>query len=314
MQRSSHRQGFTLIELLVVIAIIAILIGLLVPAVQKVRDAASRSQCQNNLHQMGVGLHNYHGVFKRFPEGQHTWTGASSPPRQGSWTWMAFILPYLEQENVGSLANAFKDGGGTNYYSWYNPACEQMVSIFLCPSDNRGQQFYTADTSIKKQALTCYLGNSGSTSTSYDGVLYLSSTVRLTDIKDGSSNTILVGERPPNSNLEFGWYFAAYGYDGRGNADCVLPSNDVAVADYFIANYSSPPNSPCNGTNAQKIGLKSGNPDVGCDAAHYWSFHSGATNFLLADGSVRSFSNGIDPATFVALTTRNGKETVTMPD
>jgi len=314
MQQVSQRKGFTLIELLVVIAIIAILIGLLVPAVQKVRESASRTQCQNNLHQIGVGLHNYHGVFKRLPEGYTKYTNPPPPSRQGAWTWMAYILPYLEQENVGNLAMTFKDGGGTNWYAWYNPACEQMATIFLCPSDNRGQQFYTADTTIKKQALTCYLGNSGSTSTSFDGVLYQSSTIRLTDIKDGSSNTIMVGERPPNSNLEFGWYFAAYGYDGRGNADCVIPSNDVAVADYFIANYSAAPNSPCNGTNAQKVGLKSGNPDVGCDAAHYWSFHSGASNFLLADGSIRSFSTGMNPVNFVGLTTRNGKETVTLED
>jgi prepilin-type N-terminal cleavage/methylation domain-containing protein/prepilin-type processing-associated H-X9-DG protein len=304
-----RRQGFTLIELLVVIAIIAILIGLLVPAVQKVREAASRTQCQNNLHQMGDALHNYYSVNKKFPPGQMPYTSAA--PRQGAWSWMAMLLPYVEQDNIAKEAMAFKDSGGTNWYAWYNPACARILPIFLCPADSRGQQIYPgASSGIKDQALTCYLGNSGSTGTSRDGVLYQSSQIRFKDMTDGSSNTIMVGERPPNSNLEFGWWFAAYGYDGLGNADCVIPSNDVAAVNYFITNYSSSPNLPCDGTAAQKVGLKPGNPDVGCDAGHYWSFHAGGSNFLFSDGSVRMLSYGMNPANFVGLTTRNRGEVV----
>jgi len=227
---------------------------------------------------------------------------------------MAFLLPYIEQENVAQQAQAFADSGGTNWYAWYNPACPLPLPNFLCPADPRGGQVYHDTSGIKDQALTCYLGNSGTTATSFDGVLYLSSKVRISDIRDGSSNTIMVGERPPNSNLEFGWWFAAYGYDGRGNADCVMTSNDVAAPNYYITNYSASPNLPCDGTAAQKIGLKSGNPQVGCDAAHYWSFHSGGSNFLLADGSVRMISLTVDPVNFVGLTTRKGGEVVTVPD
>ena len=140
-----------------------------------------------------------------------------------------------------------------------------------------------------------------------DGVLFYESKVHLTHITDGTSNTIMVGERPPNSNLEFGWYFAAYGYDGRGTGDCVMTSNDLAIANYFITNYSSSPNQPCNGTASQKIGLQPGNPNVGCDAAHYWSFHSGGSLFLMGDGSCRLIgysNNGLIPA----LSTRAGGE------
>jgi prepilin-type N-terminal cleavage/methylation domain-containing protein len=318
MPTRSTRKGFTLIELLVVIAIIAILIGLLLPAVQKVRDAAARTQCINNLKQHGLALHNYHDANGVLPPGNSAYNDpsvpppvgprvADEPPYEGSWTWMAHIAAYLEQGNVYNQAKAFANSGGTNWYSWYNPACPNILKIYICPSDSRGAQKFPGEPGIRDQALTCYQGNSGTTSTSNDGVLFFKSKITLPGISDGTSNTILVGERPPNSNLEFGWWFAAYGYDGRGNADCVMTSNDLAMADYFIANYSASPNLPCDRPADQKIGLQPGNPNVGCDAAHYWSFHSGGALFLMGDGSARMLNynaNRILPA----LSTRNGGE------
>jgi len=310
MSHQLRRRAFTLIELLVVIAIIAILIALLVPAVQKVREAAARTQCINNMKQQALACHGYHDSVKVLPKGNSVWAG-NVFPYEGSWTWMGYTLPFIDQTPVADQAKTFANGGGINYYTWYNPICAFSMKVYICPSDPRGGLRYNADTTIKEQALTCYLGNSGTTSTSNDGVLYGDSKIKLVTITDGTSNTIMIGERPPNSNLEFGWWFAAYGYDGRGNADCVMTSNDVAAANYFITNYSAAPNQPCNGTAAQKVGLKAGNPDIGCDAAHYWSFHSTGSHFAFADGTVRMISYSAGNV-LPALSTRNGGETVTL--
>lgn len=300
--RTRTERGFTLIELLVVIAIIAILIGLLLPAVQKVREAAARTQCTNNLKQQGLALHAYHDANNALPKGYSRYTSAA--PREGAWSWMAYILPYVEQDNAWKQAKTFANGGGTNWYAWYNPVCELSLKVYTCPADTRGGQKYPGRAnyggSYVDYALTTYLGNSGTTSTSMDGVLYYESKVHLTHITDGTSNTIMVGERPPNSDAEFGWWFAAYGYDGRGTGDCVMSSNDLAIANYFMS-YG------CDGTAAQKIGMQPGKPTVGCDAAHYWSFHPSGCLFLMGDGSARLLNynnNGILPA----LSTRAGGE------
>ena len=308
--QSLRKRALTLIELLVVIAIIAILIGLLLPAVQKVREAAARTQCINNLKQMGLGLHNYHDAMGALPPGQTPWAGRTLNPWEGCWSWQAHILAYMEQDNVYRQAKAWQNSAA-NSYSWSNPMTAQKMKLYTCPADSRGPVSWPgASSGLPDQALTGYLGVSGTVSAAAgqgNGILFSGSKVTIVAITDGSSNTLLVGERPPNSNLEYGWWFAAYGYDGRGNGDCVLTTNDLAIATYFRNSYG------CDTTNlATKVGLAPGKPNVGCDAAHFWSFHTAGSQFLMGDGScrmVRYTDNNI----LAALSTRAGGEVANIP-
>jgi prepilin-type N-terminal cleavage/methylation domain-containing protein/prepilin-type processing-associated H-X9-DG protein len=191
----ASRKAFTLIELLVVISIIAVLIALLVPAVQKVREAAARTQCINNLKQIGLAMHGFHDAAKKLPPGYSA--SAAYPSTAPGWGWAAYILPYMDQGVLQSNINFQQPVQSQS-------AIRTMVPIFLCPSDIvTPTPFSITDSSLTplaQAAPSSYAASVGDDSSDVadptgNGIFYRNSQTRLTDITDGTSNTVMVGDR-----------------------------------------------------------------------------------------------------------------------
>ena len=230
------RVGFTLIELLVVISIIGTLIALLLPAVQKVRAAAQRTQCASSLKQIGVALHMYHDVTGSLPTAFTARTPDDTPPEyHWYWSWMARLLPYMEQQNLYQQADDFAHLGGYHWDPWgygsspQNPALGVPQPMFECPADSRtlvSAYVFTTLHSNLTVAFTAFLGVNGTNLYTQDGLFFRDSHVRFAEITDGTSTTLMVGERPPSRDLEFGWWFAGAGQhsgeNGTGSSDVVL--------------------------------------------------------------------------------------------
>ncbi|HLQ46430.1 MAG TPA: DUF1559 domain-containing protein, partial [Planctomycetaceae bacterium] len=196
--RREHARGFTLIELLVVIAIIAILISLLLPAVQQAREAARRSQCKNNLKQIGLALQNYHSSANRFPPGYVA--GATYPATSNGWGWSAMILPYLDQAPLYRKINFGLPVEHPNNVT----AIQTFVSAYLCPSDpvDNGPFNVTDATGafVTTAAPFSYAATVGDDSSDVNdptgnGAFFRNSGIRIGDLSDGTSTTVLAGER-----------------------------------------------------------------------------------------------------------------------
>lgn len=303
MKQPLRRLAFTLIELLVVIAIIVVLIGLLLPAVQKAREAASRLQCQNNMKQIGVALHNYHSDYQSFPPG---W--------DGNVPWLQLILPYIEQGNMLE-----------NYTSQQNLAAfvATPVKTFLCPSCPLAS--VSPPIGGGNYGMTNYVAVDGSVHLAWDGIIFgasknfdlLGQTItvvptRIQDIKDGPSQTIMVGERPPSPDLGIGQWsnsddfnttLSAFtttmplgeGYGWCSDGSSLSCGSGAYLCASRLPSYFSP-----------------GHAGNYCDTFHFWSFHPGGGHWLYGDGSVRFMSYAGGPLT-KALASRAGGEIVDNP-
>jgi prepilin-type N-terminal cleavage/methylation domain-containing protein/prepilin-type processing-associated H-X9-DG protein len=313
---ASRKRGFTLIELLVVIAIIGILIGLLLPAVQKVREAANRSKCSNSLKQLALACHNFQDSYGTLPYDMSpdaggpagTW-GMKGP----NWSWIAHVLPFFEQQDLYAQITALGTGGNidTVYFNNANvaPMLGTTIKVLFCPSDNA--QFNTSLQTNRADltgaiGLTNYKGVSGADwccgtwgpikSTldpttndglaKGDGIFYRgdgNKRITLTDIKDGTSNTFMVGEDIPLLNQWCSWP-----YSNNAVGTCAIPLN-----------FGVPPNTD--------------KPSDWHNVYSFRSYHAKGANFAYADGSVHFIDEDIDLATYRAMATRSGMESVVAP-
>jgi prepilin-type processing-associated H-X9-DG protein len=285
--------------MLVVIAIIGILIALLLPAVQKVRDAAARIECQNNLKQLGLGAHQHHDSRHAFPPGVRLNTSVE-PMRRSSW--LVHLLPYLEQQNLWTITQEAYRQSPSPFNNPPHVGLATVVPVFVCPADGRGFDVQTAQKENRRVALTNYLGVEGKDLYSRDGVLFAESQIRVADITDGTSQTLLAGERPSSTDFQFGWWYAGAGQRGTGSADMILGVQEQNAMT-ITAGSCAP------GTYT----FEPGNIANQCDMFHFWSTHSGGANFLFADGSVHFLEYGAAPL-LPALASRSGGETAAYVD
>ena len=290
--------GFTLIELLVVISIIAVLIGLLLPAVQKVREAAARAKCQNNLKQIGLACHSYHDARKSLPSGYSSALNSAGDNVGPGWGWAAHILPHVEQSALYSTIQFDKPiEDPANAAARIKP-----VPLYVCPSDNPPSTWFATkyDTSGSSQGLICeiaagnYVGNFGISEPGEDGdgVLFRNSRITFADITDGTSTTFLAGER----TFKIGpatWVGAVTGATlyQQSTGPQVEHGSGMVLAE--IGAGQTGPGAP--GTEVNGVG----------------SLHGpGGANMLFCDGHVAFFPPTMDYKEFQAFATRAGGEPV----
>jgi prepilin-type N-terminal cleavage/methylation domain-containing protein/prepilin-type processing-associated H-X9-DG protein len=341
-----NRHAFTLIELLVVIAIIGVLIALLLPAVQKVREAANRTSCKNNLKQLGLALHNYESARKKFPPAVASGDNAP-PPFVGlpayffSWSALAQLNPYLEQTNIYNAMDltqpifvppAFTISP-TNQF-----AVQQIVKTFLCPSDKQEPVSVAYGEPVIGPTNYAVCVGTGTTQGGppfgsqwgADGMFQAKNSMRIANIKDGLSHTAAMSESSLGDGQEnaFGPIPGdpqlVYAYTGFGtplnDTNCanaslwnvenrrgfMWASGEMRCASY---NHYYTPNSPTYDCITNDLNPGEGiYSAIGFRAARSW--HPGGVNVLLGDGSVQFITNSIELATWRALSTRAGGEII----
>jgi prepilin-type N-terminal cleavage/methylation domain-containing protein/prepilin-type processing-associated H-X9-DG protein len=325
----ARRRGFTLVELLVVIAIIAILIGLLLPAVQKVRAAGARAQCQNNLHQIGLALQMYHDVNESFPWGHEDDMNDANGLTMEMLPWGVFILPYLEQSNLFSQFNTTVvfNAPPNNNATASSPGA-QKLKVYICPAspsngvvytddwDNAGPMFNGPISGNPTWTVSAsdYIATSGVYHTfsnlvypagypnDRSGVLQDNFPTKIAKIIDGTSNTTMVGECGGAPYLYLAgqkadsdpWTRYGFGIQGNAWADSFNGENWLAGSDI--------------------TGLNFGTCAINCrNVAGFYSFHSGGANFVFADDSVRFVPQDIDPKVIMEIITIAGGFPVDAP-
>jgi prepilin-type N-terminal cleavage/methylation domain-containing protein/prepilin-type processing-associated H-X9-DG protein len=293
---SASRHGFTLVELVVVLGIVGVLLALLVPAVQRVRDAAARTGCASNLKQLALAVHLYNDVYDHLPEGCAS--PFTSDPNRAVYhlavSWQTSILPYVEQDAVWLKAREALGQGAPGHGALYDWVMAQVIPVYLCPAEGRrtgtngGGLFW---------GLTSYSGVAGTRDALQDGIFHSNFRVRFADIADGTSNTVMIGESVPGPNGIFGGWCA-----GWGASVCRVAQIRPAGRNDFVPfeGVGCPVGAPA---------LRPGQLGNACDVTHFWSLHTGGANFAFADGSVH-FLPYHRSSVLPALATRAGGEVI----
>jgi prepilin-type N-terminal cleavage/methylation domain-containing protein/prepilin-type processing-associated H-X9-DG protein len=285
-------RGFTLVELLVVIFVIAILTAILIPAVQSAREASRRTQCVNNLKQIGVAIGSHEGSHGRLPPG-YLASQLKFVPAVG---WSAFLLPDLDQAALYNTLN-FQE---SLQFPMQMTARETSLSVFLCPSSGRSGpvRFGFTGWSIggSDVAPSQYLGSSGFFDKAHladdaDGVFFHNSRVSVRDISDGTGTTLFVGERSRRL-ADAAWLGAIFVPVGTFCTDPAWPSSDCQPTSMLVLGWPDPPSAQLAGADG------------------FFSDHPGVCNFLFGDGSVRPIKQTVSPQVFLSLSTRAGGEVV----
>ncbi|HEX4610592.1 MAG TPA: DUF1559 domain-containing protein [Urbifossiella sp.] len=286
------RSGFSLVEVLVVLAVISLLIGLTLPAVQKTRDAAARQACLNNLKQVGIALQSFHSTHDRLPPlplGASNWKGDIYSQQHIGWH--VYALPFVERSDVWQLVEQAYARSGDPLSPPHQPALAAIVRTYTCPADGRlGAAFRDASGFVA--GYTSYLAVTGSGLVIRDGSFCGRPGIRLTDITDGTSNTILVGERPPSATMDSGWWYTSHPNAGLHAYDYeMVAESPLDLSNPSCGGFAIPTGSGVKLTFAFAPGRINDN----CDRYHFWSLHSGGANFLFADGSARFLPYSVSP-------------------
>jgi prepilin-type N-terminal cleavage/methylation domain-containing protein len=295
------RRGFTLIELLVVIAIIAVLVGLLLPAVQKVREAARRVACQDNLKQMGLALHHYHDNYDCFPPGyirifEDRQADNTTAP---GWGWASLLLPYLDQEPLARLITPSIRLEDVRFEALRTT----VLAVFVCPSDQSTGVFTVEDLfdhKLAQAATNSYAANFGTGGEigenpyAGNGVFCCNSQVTIKDISDGTSTTMAIGERA-SLFVQTPWVGAVS--NGTVRTTPGAPVNHSAIEEAPVQVLAGVSND---------VTLN----DVNANPYCFFSPHQQVVFFAFADGSVRPLSSRVPYAVLEALSTRAGAEVI----
>jgi prepilin-type N-terminal cleavage/methylation domain-containing protein/prepilin-type processing-associated H-X9-DG protein len=322
-----RRRGFTLIELLVVIAIIGVLVALLLPAVQAAREAARRSQCINNLKQIGLALQNYHDVVGSFPGAKPGHFNLATPGDMNNQSGFVSILPYIEQQTLFNAWNlqVLFDGNNNVAGHWtsqavFSTVTTSVVNSYLCPSDTSKSRIGTASVyGYTNQATSSYAfcagtygpqnAPSATTKTENDGFAMYCFGFNIRDFIDGTSNTIAVGEVTAADGMYRGRAYCPLGTPGGTSTAATLIaqghynvwSGCGRILSMFRVTTNPLNTKPCGG-------ISTGSPNW--QEGAFGSNHSGGANFLFVDGSVHFLKDSLSLAVYQALSTRGKGEAI----